>query len=69
VRKEDEYVINGQKIWTSAAHRARWCWLAARTNPDVPKKHQGISIFIVDMKSPGITVNPLLSYSGHHIFN
>lgn len=64
-----DYVINGQKVWTSAAHRARWCWLAARTNPNVAKKHHGISIFIVDMKSPGITVNPILNYYGRHHFN
>ena len=69
VRQGDEYVINGQKTWTSAAHRARWCWLAARTNFNVPKKHHGISIFIVDMKSPGIKVNPLINYAGYHIFN
>ena len=69
VKEEDDYVINGQKIWTSCAHRARWCWLAARTDFNVAKKHHGISLFIVDMKSPGITVNPLVSYAGHHIFN
>ena len=68
-KKGNEYSINGQKIWTSCAHRARWCWLAARTNFNVAKKNQGISLFIVDMKSPGITVNPLISYTGHHIFN
>jgi alkylation response protein AidB-like acyl-CoA dehydrogenase len=65
----DHYVINGQKVWTSAAHQARWCWLAARTASDVVKKHQGISIFIVDMKSPGVTVNPILNYYGRHHFN
>ena len=69
VREGEEYVINGQKTWTSAAHRARWCWLAARTNVNVPKKHHGISIFIVDMQSPGIKLNPLLNYAGYHIFN
>ena len=69
VREGDEYIINGQKIWTSAAHRARWCWLAVRTDPNPPKKHLGISILIVDMKSPGVTVNPLLNYNGYHIFN
>ena len=69
VRDGDEYVINGQKVWTSCAHRARWCWLAVKTDPGAPKKHRGISIFIVDMKSPGITVNPLLNYYGAHIFN
>ena len=69
VRDGDEYVINGQKVWTSCAHRARWCWLAVKTDPGAPKKHRGISIFMVDMKSPGITVNPLLNYYGDHIFN
>jgi alkylation response protein AidB-like acyl-CoA dehydrogenase len=69
VREGEEYVINGQKIWTSAAHRARWCWLAARTDPTATKKHRGISLFIVDMKSPGVTVRPLLNYAGVHIFN
>ena len=69
VREGDEYVINGQKIWTSVAHRARWCWLAARTDPNAEKKHRGISLFIVDMKSPGITVNPIPNYYGRHHFN
>jgi len=69
VRDGDDYMINGQKVWTSAAHRARWCWLAARTDPNVAKKHQGITIFIVDMKSPGVTVNPILNYYGRHHFN
>ena len=69
VKDEDAYIINGQKVWTSAAHQARWCWLAARTDPNAAKKHQGISIFIVDMKSPGVTVNPILNYYGRHHFN
>ncbi len=68
-RKGDEYIVNGQKVWTSAAHRARWCWLAVRTDPDAKKKHHGISIIIVDMKSEGITVRPILNYNGYHIFN
>ncbi len=68
VREGDEYVINGQKVWTSEAHRSRWCWLAARTDPDAPK-HKGISVFIVDMKSPGITVRPLINMAGIHSFN
>ncbi len=54
----DDYVINGQKLFTSGAHRTEWCWLAARTDPDVPR-HQGISLFLADMTSPGITVRPL----------
>jgi alkylation response protein AidB-like acyl-CoA dehydrogenase len=58
VRDGDEYVINGQKMYTSAAHNATHVYLMARTNPDVPK-HQGISIFLVPMDAPGLTVRPL----------
>ncbi len=68
-KKGDEYVINGQKVWTSCAHRARWCWLAVKTDQNVKKKHHGISIVIVDMKSKGITVRPIVNYVGYHIFN
>ena len=64
VRKGDEYVINGQKVWTSAAHRADWCWLAVRTDPDAPR-HKGISVLLVDMKTPGVTVNPLVNLAGN----
>ncbi len=69
LRAGDEYVINGQKIWTSAAHRARWCWLAVRTDPNTRNRHEGISIIIVDMKSPGVTVRPIMNYIGNHHFN
>jgi alkylation response protein AidB-like acyl-CoA dehydrogenase len=58
-----DYIVNGQKIWTSLGHRADWCQLYVRTNPDVPK-HQGISCFIVDMKLPGISVRPLAALNG-----
>ena len=64
----DDYVINGQKTFTSLAHRADYCWLAARTDPDAPK-HKGISMFVVDMKTPGITVRPLINMMGFHHFN
>ena len=57
VRDGDDYVINGQKIWTSGAHYADWMILIARTDPDAPK-HKGISYFLVDMKTPGITTRP-----------
>jgi len=68
VRDGDEWVINGQKIWTSGAHRSDWGWLAARTNPDAPK-HKGISMFLVPMKTPGITIRPLINMAGMHGFN
>jgi alkylation response protein AidB-like acyl-CoA dehydrogenase len=65
-RDGDEYVVNGQKMWTSLASDADYCWLAARTDPEAPK-HKGISIFVVDMKSPGISVDPLHLLSSHDI--
>jgi len=64
----DNFVINGQKIFTSLAHRADYCFLAARTDPDAPK-HRGISMFVVDMKAPGITIRPLINIVGSHHFN
>jgi len=64
----DYYIINGQKIFASLAHRADYCFLAARTDPNLPK-HAGISIFMVDMKIPGITVRPLVDMSGTRMFN
>ena len=68
IRDGDEYVVNGQKIWTSGAHRSNWGWLAARTDPDAPK-HRGISMFCLRMDSPGITVRPLVNMTGNHEFN
>jgi alkylation response protein AidB-like acyl-CoA dehydrogenase len=68
VEAGDEYVINGQKTWCSYGHLADYCWLAARTDPDA-SKHEGISMFIVDMKTPGITVRPLINVLNRHSFN
>jgi len=68
VRDGDDFVINGQKIWTSGGHLSDWGWLAARTDPDAPK-HKGITMFMLDMKSPGITVRPLVNMAEHHSFN
>ena len=67
-RVGDEYIVNGNKIWQTYAHKARWCWLLARTNPDLPK-HKGLTLMLMDMKSPGITVKPLIDIGGHHIVN
>jgi alkylation response protein AidB-like acyl-CoA dehydrogenase len=68
VQDGDDFVINGQKIWTSQAHYADWMFLLARTDPDAPK-HKGISYFLVDMKSPGISVRPLVNMTGSKGFN
>jgi len=68
VRDGDDYVVNGQKIWTSGAHVAHWMILLARTDANAPK-HKGISYFLVDMKSPGITIRPLENMAGSHDFN
>jgi len=68
VRDGDEYVVNGQKIWTSEGHQADWMILLARTDPEAPK-HKGISFFLVDMKTPGVQVRPLVNLMNSHAFN
>ena len=68
VRDGDDYIINGQKTWTTLAHQAKWMIMLARTDPDAPK-HKGITYFIVDMKSPGLTIQPLVNMAGGHEFN
>jgi len=68
VKDGDDYVINGQKIWTTLAHMSQYMLLLARSDPDVPK-HKGLSYFIVPMKAPGVTVRPLYNMAGSHEFN
>jgi alkylation response protein AidB-like acyl-CoA dehydrogenase len=68
VRDGDDYVVNGSKIWTTMAHMAKNAIMLARTDPDAPK-HRGISYFILDMKTPGITIQPLVNMGGTHEFN
>lgn len=67
-RDGDEWVVNGHKVWTTMGHIAKWGILVARTDPDVPK-HQGLTYFIVDMKSPGVEVRALRQISGEAEFN
>jgi alkylation response protein AidB-like acyl-CoA dehydrogenase len=69
VEDGDDYVINGQKVWTSLAHHADWCFLLAKTDPDVQPKHRGITFFLVDFKTPGITVSPLVTMSNERSFS
>jgi alkylation response protein AidB-like acyl-CoA dehydrogenase len=68
-REGDEYIVNGQKIWTSTAHMADWCFCLVRTDPNAPKRQMGISFLLIDMKTPGITVRPIISIDGTHHLN
>jgi alkylation response protein AidB-like acyl-CoA dehydrogenase len=68
VRDGDEWVLNGQKVWTTGAHYCQFGLLLARTDPDVPK-HRGLSMFVLDMRTPGVTVRPLRQMNGAAEFN
>ncbi len=68
IRDGDEYVINGQKIWTSGAHTADWLFALVRTDPEAPK-HRGISFLMMDIHTPGLNVRPLINMAWEHGFN
>ena len=64
-RDGEGWVLNGQKVWTTSANFAEWYWVAARTDPDAPK-HKGISVFLIRMDHPGLTVRPIVTMGHHH---
>jgi hypothetical protein len=69
LRQGDHYVVNGQKIWTTLGHYADWIFCLVRTDPTVEKRQEGISFLLIDMKTPGITVRPLILMDGAHEVN
>ncbi len=68
VRDGDEFVINGQKIWTTMGHTADWMFMLTRTDPDAPK-HRGITYFLLDLKTPGVSIRPLTTMANNQFFS
>ena len=68
-RHGERYIVNGQKIWTTLAHYADWIFCLVRTDPDTARRQEGISFLLIDMKTPGITVRPLILMDGAHEVN
>lgn len=68
VEDGDYFVVNGQKVWTSHANRADWCFLLVKTDPEAQPKHRGISFLLVDFKTPGITIQPLVTMADERSF-
>lgn len=69
VEKDGYFVINGQKCWTSGAHLADWGFILVRTDPKAVPKHRGLTFLLVDMKTPGISITPIVNMTGDHEFN
>ncbi len=63
----DHYIVNGQKVFTSMAHLADYVWLAARTDPDPAKKHKGVTLFLIPIDTPGISISPIYTLGGHRV--
>ncbi len=66
VREGDYYIVNGSKLWTSSAHISKWCSLLVRTDPE-QSRHRGLSVLLVDLRSPGITIQPVWVMGGWHV--